>query len=108
MQYNDIITKAATVVKSFSTRDGRGELQFHNLAFTALEVKATATIARHYPLSDEENFCITVASWFHGLGYWEDAKEPEEISAMRSSEFLKSYGATEKMVRTTKACILVK
>jgi len=106
MNYLEILDRIKTHVNSlFYTRmDER--LIYHNLYHTEQVVQNTIKIAGHYQLGDEDFFIVTVAAWFHDVGYLSDWKEHEQKGADAAAEFLKTQQVDEKIIDQIAGCIL--
>lgn len=75
---------------------------YHSLDHTKEVVQAAIEIANGEDAKQDELELITIAAWFHDLGYIEKTTGHEEISAMFASNFLvnENYDAakTEKII----------
>ena len=61
---------------------------YHSLDHTKEVVAAIKEIGQGESISEEELEILTIAAWFHDLGYVEKTRGHEEISAMFASSFL--------------------
>src|SRR5690606_24402603 len=81
------------------------ELLYHNYEHTASVVAAAAELSEHYRLSEQENFIVKTAAWFHDLGYLVDPDNHEAASAVLAETFLKEKQAPSVIIEEVKACI---
>ena len=106
MNYLEILDRIKTHVNSlFYTRmDER--LIYHNLYHTEQVVQNTIKIAGHYQLGDEDFFIVTVAAWFHDVGYLSDWKSHEQKGAEAAAKFLMGQDVDENIIKKIAGCIL--
>jgi len=89
MDYNNLQEQAQQYVRFFFDTHVNGKLVYHNRYHTEKVVEAATSIAHHYKLKDRDLFIVTVAAWFHDLGYLEGgAGGHEEKGAMMAEVFL--------------------
>lgn len=79
---------------------------YHNLEHTKEVVNAVIEIATGESITKEEMEIITIAAWFHDLGYTVKTKDHEEISAMFASNFLLNQGYDQSKIDKVIGCIL--
>lgn len=79
---------------------------YHNLDHTKEVVNAVIEIATGESVTKEELEIITIAAWFHDLGYIEKTKGHEEISAMFASNFLLNQDYDQTKIDKVIGCIL--
>ncbi len=79
---------------------------YHNLHHTGKVVNAAMEIAKHYPLSEEDQFVLLSAAWFHDVGYFDDITNHEEKSAKQAQLFLQSEGVSQEIIDRVTNCIL--
>ena len=75
-------------VKETLQKDLPKGVVYHNLDHTMQVVKAVKKIGQNSDLKEEEMEIVTIAGWFHDLGYKESGQNHEEISAKLAGEFL--------------------
>jgi uncharacterized protein len=103
---NQIIDKVRAFVIATLVQRLPGDLYFHNLSHT-LEVAAAAVeIGLHSDLSPEELGIVTLAAWFHDVGYCSAYMEHEIESAHVSRAFLRGSGLPETSIEKVISCIL--
>jgi len=79
---------------------------YHSLDHTKDVVNSVNEIANAENISGEELEIITLAAWFHDLGYIEKTHGHEEISAMFASNFLLNENYDEKKLEMVLGCIM--
>lgn len=82
------------------------KLYFHNLTHTHEVVAATIDIANHSNLTKEELETVTIAAWFHDIGYCDLYKGHEQRSADMASVFLSSLVVDALRIKQIISCIL--
>jgi uncharacterized protein len=82
-------------------------LFYHGLPHTRDEVvPAVERLASLEGVRGKSLFLLLTAAWFHDLGYVEQARYHELISARIAVQVLPSFGYTEKQVETVRWAIL--
>lgn len=79
---------------------------YHNLEHTKDVVNAAIEIAKGENLSNEGLEIVTLAAWFHDLGYIEKTSGHEEISAMFASNFLIDQNYEQAKIDKVVGCIM--
>ncbi len=79
---------------------------YHNLEHTREVVQSVIEIAHGELAFPEELEMITIAAWFHDLGYVEKTTGHEEISAMFASNFLTNENYDAAKIEKILGCIL--
>lgn len=79
---------------------------YHSLDHTREVVQSAIEIAHGELVSAEELEMITIAAWFHDLGYIEKTTGHEEISAMFASNFLTNEKYDAGKIEKVLGCIL--
>ena len=79
---------------------------YHNLDHTMQVVKATTEIGQNSGLTEEDLEIVTIAAWFHDLGYKESGQNHEEISAKLAKEFLSEHSYPTSKIEKVENCIL--
>jgi HD superfamily phosphodiesterase len=107
MQLTAILQSAESYARSLFQQLHNEQLLYHNLQHTELVAASAAAIAAHYQLSEEDNFAVLAAAWFHDIGYLLGPPEQHEAAgAQKVAEFLLKQGVPEALVKKTEACIL--
>src|SRR5690606_11904232 len=80
---------------------------YHTLDHTIEVLKAAEAIASQYNLSDEDQFALMLAVWFHDTGYSEGVPMGhEEKSQSIAEEFLTQHKVSDEIIRKVKNCIM--
>ncbi|WP_235324406.1 HD domain-containing protein [Pedobacter lusitanus] len=106
MNYLDILDQVRAHVSSLFHTNKDERLIYHNLLHTEQVVKAAVKIANHYQLSDHDFFVVSIAAWFHDIGYLTSCEKHEERGAGLVKEFLESKGADPELTSLVMNCIL--
>src|SRR5580692_839900 len=107
MDRKSILEQAAQYVRSFFSSHVNDKLVYHNLYHTEKVVDAVLTIARHYGLDDRDLFVVSMAAWFHDVGYLTGgARDHEQRGAAMAEAFLGGTGTEGPTIGAIKACIL--
>lgn len=81
------------------------DLYFHNLKHTREVVRATEEIGKHADLSPTELETVTMAAWFHDLGYCTAYRGHEIESVKIAVGFLRVLQVEESRIAQITACI---
>ncbi|WP_420388464.1 Pycsar system effector family protein [Roseivirga sp.] len=79
---------------------------YHNYHHTERVVDAARIIGRESELTDEELELVTIAAWFHDVGYTEGCDNHEETSVKIAEAYLSQEGLPEDKIRIISGCIL--
>lgn len=107
MDHHSIYKKAETFVRDLYQQYATKNLLFHNLEHTQHVVEKTREIAIHYNLSENDQFILYIAAWFHDTGHLlvEPVKhEAKSVELMKV--FITKYTADEELIRQISDCIL--
>jgi len=105
MDFKLTLEAAGAYVSGYFKVHDAQELLYHNYEHTASVVAAAAELSEHYRLSEQENFIVKTAAWFHDLGYLVDPDNHEAASAVLAETFLKEKQAPSVIIEEVKACI---
>lgn len=107
MEYSTILEQAQHYVRNYFDHHVNEKLYYHNLKHTEQVVEAATQIARHYQLGDADFFTVTVAAWFHDIGYLNgEAKGHEERGARMAQAYLKGTGVEDTVIEDVSRCIV--
>lgn len=107
MDYPGLIKKAQQYIETIFEMAGHKKLPYHNKTHTANVVNAAIAIGNHYQLNANDFFVVTVAAWFHDIGYFGDQHLAHEINgASMAGKFLKERGVDEPTILQVQKCIL--
>jgi HD superfamily phosphodiesterase len=101
----NILNKAQDYVTALFKEHSDDKLRYHNIEHTKNVVNAANLMARKCTVSDEEREMLSIAAWFHDVGYLEKIKGHEEISMKYARVFLEKHGKPEKYIRQVEDCI---
>lgn len=75
---------------------------FHNFEHVTEVVEVVQQLAKRSDLSSDEKDDLTLAAWFHELGYIRQREEHEQVSAELAKQFLTEQGyEAERITRVT-------
>ena len=107
MEYSTILEQAQHYVRSYFGNHVNEKLHYHNLKHTERVVEAATQIAQHYQLNDADFFTVTVAAWFHDIGYLTgDGKGHEERGAKMAQAYLEGTGVEHAIIEAVARCII--
>jgi predicted metal-dependent HD superfamily phosphohydrolase len=107
MDYKSIQEEAQQYVRSYFNAHLNEKLIYHNRYHTEKVVEAATTIARHYRLGERDLFIVTVAAWFHDIGYLKGGgTDHEQKGAVMADAFLAGTGVDAATIDAVKKCIL--
>ena len=101
----EILTQAGAYVEAyFRTREPHWAV-YHNLKHTKDVVEAAREIGLAVRLSEEQIEIVTLAAWFHDIGYLEDANDHEQKGVEMASRFLLENGYPPDKIGKVAGCI---
>ena len=107
MNYVAIIAQAAEYVRLYMQEHNNPKLFYHNQVHTENVVTATARLAAHYQLSDEDFFVVQMAAWFHDAGYCIGGPvQHEQRGADMARDFLLERNVDGSLIASVRNCIL--
>ena len=107
MEYKTILEQAQHYVRSYFDHHVNEKLVYHNLKHTERVVEAAKQIGQHYQLSDADFFTVTVAAWFHDIGYLSgESKGHEERGARMVQAYLEGTGVDHAVIEAVYRCII--
>lgn len=101
-----LVSKVQAYCKELFTEKLSESFVYHNYEHTERVVDAARIIGRESELSDEELQLVTIAAWFHDVGYTEGCTNHEETSVEIAEPFLKNEGLSQKQIEVITNCIL--
>ena len=102
----DIEFQAADYVKAYLTSKLPQGYCYHNLSHAEAVVKAANEIAEGMKLSEQQQLILTVAAWFHDLGYIWQIEGHEAMGARVAERFLKERKVDADEISQVRSCIL--
>src|SRR5258708_30912784 len=107
MDYRTLLEQAQHYVRSLYDTHVNEKLYYHNLRHTEKVVEASTQIAQHYQLSDVDIFTVSVAAWFHDIGYLTgEGPGHEERGARMAQSYLEGAGVEFGAIEAIKRCII--
>ena len=107
MDYHNIYKKAESFVKDLYDQYATKELLFHNYKHTQNVVERSQEIAATFDLSENEQFIVYLAAWFHDAGHLLVDPAKHEIKSVELMKtFLMKYSIDEETIRQISDCIL--
>src|SRR5688572_12432567 len=107
MDYHNIFKKAESFVKDLFEQYASKSLLFHNLEHTQTVVDRSKEISTTFELSENDQFIVYMAAWFHDTGHLlvEPSKhEMKSVELMKT--FMMKYNVDGELVRQISDCIL--
>lgn len=101
-----IIQAAEQYVRAFFASHQKEKRAYHNLSHTEAVVAAVREIAGHYQVSDQAFEIVSVAAWFHDVGYHIDPDAHEKAGAKAAADFLEKQGVDPQLTSQVEGCIL--
>jgi HD superfamily phosphodiesterase len=107
MDYSTILEQAQHYVRSYFDKHVNEKLFYHNVKHTDRVVDAATQIAQHYQLNDADFFTVTVAAWFHDIGYLTgEPKGHEERGARMARAYLEGTSVEQAVIEAVCRCII--
>lgn len=106
MNYLEILDKIKSHISTLFASGQQNELRYHNISHTEKVAEYAARMANHYRLSDKDFFTVMAASWFHDVGYLKGKADHEALGAEEATQYLRSLGLDEALIKEVEACIL--
>lgn len=82
------------------------EYVYHDLSHTIAVAEGVKLIAGNMQISSEHKRLLTVAAWFHDIGYIHGADGHETCGAKLLETFLQQHGIDGEDIEIAKGCIL--
>lgn len=105
-EMTNLLLQVENHVKETLQKDLPKEVVYHNLYHTIQVVNAAKKIGQNSDLNEDDLEIVTIAAWFHDLGYKESGKNHEEISAKLAGDFLKEKSYDQEKIQKVQSCIL--
>lgn len=104
---NNIVKKAEAFVRKFYEDKIDEEMRFHSFQHTQEVVETARELGKSFQLSKDQLKDLTLACWFHDLGFSEGVESHEKKSADIARKFLEEQEFPEKNIENILSCILV-
>ena len=82
------------------------DMTYHSITHTKDVVRSAQEIAEKDAISEEEYEILTIAAWFHDLGYVKGCENHEENGAFMARGFLEEKGYSEDKIKKVEGCIM--
>ncbi|MCB9259136.1 MAG: HD domain-containing protein [Ignavibacteriales bacterium] len=102
----ELISRAENYVRSYFEEKNPEHLYYHDFNHAVDVVKAVAKIGGGSNLASDDLEILTIASWFHDLGYINSYENHEEASAEIAEKFLKENNYESVKIEKIKSCII--
>lgn len=107
MDYHNIYKKVESFVTELYEKNQTDNLVFHNLEHTEKVVERAKEIAQQYQLSEQEQFILYSAAWFHDTGHlFVDPSKHEIRSVELMRDFVSKHTDDEELLKAIGECIL--
>lgn len=103
---NSLLLDIEAYITNFISEQVPKEFAYHDITHTLDVVASVQEIASSFELSDEEMEILTIAAWFHDLGYDKGSVGHEERSAKYASDYLGKDGYPPEKIKIIQDCIL--
>jgi len=103
---SEIVEKAAAYARNILKKELPEEMEYHSLDHTEFVVKAAEEIGTNIGLNEEEIEMLLIAAWFHDLGYRENVKDHENVSAQMVLTFLSDQQFDVEKSAQVAGCII--
>jgi len=106
MDHHSVYKKAESFVKDLFQQYNNKNLLFHNFEHTQNVTERTREIAGQFNLTEDEQFTVYIAAWFHDTGHLlVDPSNHEMKSVELMKAFLQKYAEDEELIRQISECI---
>lgn len=106
-EQQQILLEAKDYTTTYLEKKVNKTFVYHTLEHTMEVVKAAENIASEYDLSDDDQFALMLAVWFHDTGYSDGVPMGhEEKSQDIAEEFLTQHKVDNSIIEKIKGCIL--
>jgi len=102
---NEIVKKVSAYVATLIREKLPPWAVYHTIEHTQEVADAAVEIAQGNKLSKSEQEVVTLAAWFHDVGYIESSDGHEEKSAAMATEFLQGQGYPQDRIDLVAGCI---
>ncbi|MGF1638480.1 MAG: HD domain-containing protein [Cyclobacteriaceae bacterium] len=97
--------KAEAYVRDFLEENFSEKICYHNLNHTLEVVEAAEIIGRGSGLNTDELEIVTLAAWFHDIGYYIGKENHEAESAKIAEKYLSTIKCSQKVIQAVAGCI---
>ncbi|MEI8134288.1 MAG: HD domain-containing protein [bacterium] len=105
MPESEIIIKVSEYVEQLFERSLPDHLPYHTIEHTRTVARTAAKIAKGMKLGEAGIEVVTLAAWFHDVGYIEKYKGHEDVSITYAHKFLKQENYPDEYISFVVGCI---
>lgn len=102
---SDFLLEVESYAVNYITRNVPKEYAYHDVQHTFNVVEAVQRIGNKMERSDDDLEILTIAAWFHDMGYDRGPADHEERGADYAANFLRSKNYSEDKIKTVRDCI---
>ncbi len=103
---SEILGRAEAYARKILKEELPGSLKYHSAEHTEFVARAAREIGQNMGFADHEMEVLLLGAWFHDLGYREDLKNHEELSARIALDFLSEHGYDDEKSAKVVGCIM--
>ena len=103
--FDQLTDAAARHVTTLFAEHSAPSLHYHDLSHTQGVVQAAQEIAQATSLTEEEQAAVTVAAWFHDVGYLTHYDDHETEGIALAQSFLEQHQASDAFIQQVTDCI---
>lgn len=103
---NSLLMKVEAYVTNFITEKVDKKFAYHNLQHTLDVVNATQQLGKAHSLHSKELELLSIAAWFHDIGYDQGPIGHEKRSAEYARTFLEEHDFAEANIKIIQNCIM--
>ncbi len=82
------------------------DMTYHSINHTKDVVRSAQEIAEKNAISEEDYEILTIAAWFHDLGYVKGCERHEESGSLMARSFLEEKDYPEEKIQKVEGCIM--
>lgn len=101
-----LLLEVESYAVNFITRKISKDYAYHDVQHTISVVEAVQKIGNAMERSDEELEILTIAAWFHDMGYDQGPTDHEQRGAAYAETFLKQHNYPTEKIKQIQDCIL--
>jgi predicted metal-dependent HD superfamily phosphohydrolase len=105
LENQKLLKKVSAHVQALFRQKKPDWVRFHNFEHAKAVAKACKEIGTASHLSSEDLEVVTLAAWFHDVGYLDGAEGHEEKSVEMATSFLRNNRYPEKKIARVAGCI---
>lgn len=103
---NSLLMEVEAYVTNFITEQVDNKFAYHNIQHTIDVVNATQELGKAHSLNPKELDLLSIAAWFHDIGYDKGPMGHEQRSAEYAKTFLEKYNFEEADIKIIQDCIM--